>query len=145
VYYRDLNGSFTVETLEGVNPFWQGDYGNVHFTFTPPNGRPFEGRDLYVFGEITDFASKGKGKMVFNESKGVYETTLYMKQGYYNYTYMTLPAGKAGFPDFSQTEGNFWGTENSYTVLVYYRPFGARADEIIGFASLNSAFQRNGF
>jgi hypothetical protein len=145
VYYRDLNGSFTVETLEGVNPFWQGDYGNVHFTFTPPNGRAFEGRDLYVFGEITDFASKGKGKMVFNESKGVYETTLYMKQGYYNYTYMTLPAGKAGFPDFSQTEGNFWGTENSYTVLVYYRPFGARADEIIGFASLNSAFQRNGF
>ncbi|HZI01057.1 MAG TPA: DUF5103 domain-containing protein, partial [Flavisolibacter sp.] len=24
VFYRDLNGSFTVETLEGVNPFWQG-------------------------------------------------------------------------------------------------------------------------
>jgi hypothetical protein len=58
---------------------------------------------------------------------------------------MTLPTGKPGFPDFSQTEGNFWGTENAYTVLVYYRPFGARVDEIIGFASLNSAFQRNGF
>ncbi|HZI00341.1 MAG TPA: DUF5103 domain-containing protein, partial [Flavisolibacter sp.] len=145
VYYRDLNGSFTVETLEGVNPFWQGDYGNVQFTYAPSNGRPFEGRDVFVFGEFTDFANKGKGKMTFNESKGVYETTLYMKQGYYNYTYMTLPTGKPGFPDFSQTEGNFWGTENAYTVLVYYRPFGARADEIIGFASLNSAFQRNGF
>ena len=145
VYYRDLNGSFTVETLEGVNPFWQGDYGNVQFTYAPPNGRAFEGRDVFVFGEFTDFANKGKGKMTFNESKGVYETTLYMKQGYYNYTYMTLPTGKPGFPDFSQTEGNFWGTENAYTVLVYYRPFGARADEIIGFASLNSAFQRNGF
>jgi hypothetical protein len=145
VYYRDLNGSFTVETLEGVNPFWQGDYGNVQFTYAPSNGRPFEGRDVFVFGEFTDFANKGKGKMTFNESKGVYETTLYMKQGYYNYNYMTLPTGKPGFPDFSQTEGNFWGTENAYTVLVYYRPFGARADEIIGFASLNSAFQRNGF
>jgi hypothetical protein len=86
-----LNGSFTVETLEGVNPFWQGDYGNVQFTYAPPNGRPFEGRDVFVFGEFTDFANKGKGKMTFNESKGVYETTLYMKQGYYNYTYMTLP------------------------------------------------------
>lgn len=146
VYYRDLNGRYTIETLESVNPFWQGDYGNVHFSYNPPGGRPFEGRDVYVFGELSDYASNGQGKMQFNEETKRYETTLFLKQGFYNYLYATLPSdNNQAYPDFSVTEGNNWTTENSYTVLVYYRPFGARADELIGYASLNSAFQRNGF
>jgi hypothetical protein len=145
VFYRDLNGSYTIETLETINPFWQGDYGNVHFSYTPPGGKPFEGRDVYVFGEMTDYATNGQGRMLFNQETKRYETTLFLKQGFYNYTYMTLPSGKVGYPDFSVTEGHNWTTENAYTVLVYYRPFGARADELIGYASLNSAFQRNGF
>ena len=29
-------------------------------------------------------------------------------------------------------------TENKYTVLVYFRPFGARADELLGIAEVNS-------
>ncbi|MET0462949.1 MAG: DUF5103 domain-containing protein, partial [Chitinophagaceae bacterium] len=64
--------------------------------------------------------------------------------GYYNYSYVTLTDKKqAGvIPDLENTEGNFWGTENGYMVMVYYRPFGARADELIGFARLNSPFQR---
>ena len=146
VYYRDLNGTYTIETLESVNPFWQGDYGNVHFSYAPPGGRPFEGRDVYVFGELSNYASDGQGKMQFNEETKRYETTLFLKQGFYNYMYATLPSDNArAYPDFSVTEGNNWTTENSYTVLIYYRPFGGRADELIGYASLNSAFQRNGF
>jgi hypothetical protein len=145
VYYRDLNGRYTTETLETVNPFWQGDYGNVHFSYAPPGGRPFEGRDVYVFGELSNYANNGQGRMQFNEATGLYETTLFLKQGFYNYMYATLPANGRSFPDISVTEGHNWTTENSYTVLVYYRPFGARADELIGYAALNSAFQRNGF
>jgi hypothetical protein len=53
-----------------------------------------------------------------------------------------MPINKKGYPDFSQTEGNYWATENAYVILVYYRPFGARADELIGYTSLNSVFQR---
>jgi hypothetical protein len=50
---------------------------------------------------------------------------------------------QAGFtPSLENTEGNYWGTENSYMVLVYFRPFGARADELIGYTLVNSAFQR---
>ncbi|MDB5196461.1 MAG: hypothetical protein JWP88_832 [Flaviaesturariibacter sp.] len=142
VYYRDLNGSYSIETLESLNPFWQGDYGKVHFSYTPPGGKAFEGRDMYVFGELTDYADAGKGMMTFNPDKGAYEADLLLKQGYYNYNYVTLPLDGAGFPDFSGTEGNYWATENSYTVLIYYRPFGARADELIGYAGVNSSFQR---
>ena len=39
---------------------------------------------------------------------------------------------------FESTEGNFTNTENNYTVLVYFRPFGARADELIGITQVNS-------
>ena len=145
IYYRDLNGSYIVETMESINPFWQGDYANVRFSYFPPNNTPYAGQDLYLFGELTNYGTDPASRMIFNQEKGAYETTLFLKQGYYNYAYMTRPANGKGLPDFSQTEGDFWGTENSYTVLVYYRPFGARADELIGFTSLNSAFQRTGY
>ena len=145
VYYRDLNGSYTIETLESINPFWQGDYAYVHFSYFPPANRAFEGSDVYVFGELTNYTAGGSGKMEFNKERGAYEKTLFLKQGYYSYAYVTKPFNGKGYPDFTQTEGNYWGTENAYTVLVYYRPFGARADELIGFTTLNSAFQRTGF
>jgi hypothetical protein len=67
---------------------------------------------------------------------------MFLKQGFYNYLYALRPASGNGLPDFSTTEGNYYGTENSYIVLVYYRPFGARADEVIAFTSLNSVFPR---
>jgi len=145
IYYRDLNGSYTIETMESINPFWQGDYAKVHFSFFPTGNRAYEGSDVYIFGELTNYAKGDSGKMVFNKERGAYEKTLFLKQGYYSYAYATKPVDDNGALDFSQTEGNYWGTENAYTVLVYYRPFGARADELIGFTTLNSAFQRSGF
>lgn len=145
LYYRDLNGSYTIEAMESINPLWQGEYGNVHFTYVPPGGRAFEGQDVYIFGEMTRFSRDGRGKMDFNPDKGVYEKTLFLKQGFYSYAYVTMPQNKLAYPDFSATEGNYWGTENTYTILIYHRPFGARADELIGAASLNSAFHQRGF
>jgi hypothetical protein len=142
VYYRDLNGSYTVETIDNPNPFWQGDYATVHFSYFPPGNKAIEGQDLYLFGEFTNYAADTTGRMTFNKDRGAYEKTLFLKQGYYNYTYATLPIDKKGYPDFSLSEGNYWATENAYVILVYYRPFGARADELIGFAALNSVFQR---
>lgn len=145
IYYRDLNGSYIIETLESINPFWQGEYAFVKFTFAPPRGRPVQGSDVYIFGEMTNYAADTSGRMNFNEETGLYEKTLFLKQGYYNYLYATRPANTLGPMDFSQTEGNFWATENQYTILVYYRPFGARADEVIGYATINSNFERAGY
>jgi hypothetical protein len=141
VYYRDINGSYTIETFESINPFWQGDYAYTHFTYVPPGGRPIEGSQVYIFGEMTHFASDTTGLMQFNTETGAYEKTMLLKQGYYNYLYATRPLS-GGPVSFSQTEGNNWSTENIYTVLVYYRPFGARADECIGYTTLSSVFQR---
>ncbi|MDQ3552650.1 MAG: DUF5103 domain-containing protein [Bacteroidota bacterium] len=140
VYYRDMNGMYAIETMESINPFWQGEYGWVNFTYVPQGGRAFTGRDVYVFGELTGYTENGRGRMQFNSEEGVYQARLYLKQGFYNYMYVTYPTGIRDYPDFSETEGNNWTTENAYTVLIYFRPFGARADELIGSANLNSTF-----
>jgi len=145
IYYRDLNGSYTIETIESVNPFWQTEYAYVHFTYFPPGNKPLQGNDVYLFGELTNWGTDTSARMNFNADRGAYEKVLYLKQGFYNYAYMTLPQKGKAYPDFSQTEGDIWNTENNYTVLVYYRPFGNRADELIGIASLSSIFQRTGF
>lgn len=141
VYYRDLDGRYTIETMESINPFWQGDYAMVHFSYIPPGNKPFPDKDLYLFGEFTHYASDSSGRMNFNKETGAYEKTMFLKQGFYNYLY-ALKSDSNAYPDFSTTEGNYYGTENNYIVLVYYRPFGSRADEVIAYTSVNSFFQR---
>ena len=143
VYYRDINGMYTIENRDNSNALWQSDYAWTHFTFMPPGNRPFEGKSIYLYGELTNYELDNASRMDFNEEKGVYEKELYLKQGYYNYSYVT----KSDKPrdntiSVENTEGNYWGTENGYMVLVYFRPFGARADELVGFTRVNSTFQR---
>jgi len=142
VYYRDINGSYTVENRDNSNALWQSDYAWVHFTYSPPGNRPYEGKSIYIFGELTNYEQNENTKMAFNEEKGVYEIALYLKQGYYNYSYVTLTDKKDIAASLENTEGNYWGTENGYMVLVYFRPFGARADELIGYSTINSSFSR---
>lgn len=141
VYFRDLNGGFTVETYESINPFWQGDYAYTHFKYFPPGNKPLASNDVYIFGEMTNYGADTTGLMHFHEESGAYEKTLLLKQGYYNYLYGSRPY-RGGPLDFAQTEGNVWSTENNYVVLVYYRPFGGRADECIGYTTFNSVLQR---
>jgi len=142
LYYRDLNGLFTIENGDNVNPYWQGDYAYVHFSYFPPANRPYEGKNIYIYGELTGYALNDSTKMIFNADRGAYEKTLFLKQGYYNYSYVTITDSR-NRDNFSiaNTEGNYWATENNYMVLVYYHAFGSRADELIGFTSLNSLLQ----
>ncbi len=142
VYFTDLNGSYVLENLDSYNPFWQSDYAWVHFSYIPPNNQPFPGNDLYLFGEFTNYAWDTTGKMNFNKEKGVYEKDLFLKQGFYNYLYALKPINGYGYPDFNTTEGNYYATQNKYIILVYYRPFGARADVLIGFTLATSIFDR---
>ena len=145
LYYRDLNGLFTIENADNVNPYWQGDYAYVHFSYFPPANRPYEGKNIYIYGELTGYGISDSTKMNFNADRGAYEKTLFLKQGYYNYSYVTITDNRNG-ENFSiaNTEGNYWATENNYMVLVYYHAFGSRADELIGFTSINSLLQAAG-
>jgi hypothetical protein len=138
-YFNDQNGMFINETTENINPYWNADYASVHFQFQPPGGMPYQGKDLFLIGEITNYGQMEGAKLRFNPDKKYYETTLFLKQGYYDYLYATRD-GKDSRGAFNTdlTENNSWETENAYLVLVYYRELGGRYDQLVGITRLNS-------
>ncbi|PKP28928.1 MAG: DUF5103 domain-containing protein, partial [Bacteroidetes bacterium HGW-Bacteroidetes-18] len=71
-----------------------------------------------------------------NESLGLYETKLLLKQGFYNYQYVTKEID--GTINNHDIDGSFYQTENDYTVLVYYKKFGSRYTKVIGVGFGNS-------
>ncbi len=142
IYFRDLNGMYLVETYETINPYWQGDFATVHFSLAAPNAIPYADKDIYLAGQLTNYEFNDKTKMIFNAGKGAYECTAFLKQGYYNYTYIAVDKN-----DPSQRrdlEGDYWETENSYTILMYYKSFTDRADQLIGVSKINSRTDKPG-
>ncbi len=136
VYYKDLNGMSSIEAIRGINPYWEGDYATVYFSFVPPNGVAYTNNDLYLFGQLTNYSLTDSLKMVFNADKRLYETHLFLKQGYYDYTYLATDKNDKSLR--SDLDGNYFETENLYTILVYYKSFIGRSDELIGFATFDS-------
>lgn len=138
-FFRDANGMYTIETTESINPLWQTDYATVYFTFVPPDKAAYANRDIFIFGRLNNYNIDDSAKMKFNEEKGVYEKTLFLKNGYYDYCYVTVDKNdKNRKASFEFTEGNYWESENTYTILVYYRPLAGRSDELISVAQVNS-------
>ncbi len=143
VYFPDYNGMYKIVTYESINPFWQGDYATVHFYFSRPDGNAYPKKDLYLSGHFTGYQLNDQWKMSYNPENGKYECTAFLKQGYYNYTYIAVDQ-EAPFQK-TELEGNYWETENAYTILVYYKSFTDRSDQLIGVSSINSRTDRPGF
>jgi len=143
IYFPDLNGMYYITTYESINPSWQGDYATVHFYFITPDRRPLFGKDLYLIGQLKDYALNDASKMIFNERTGEYEITAFLKQGYYNYGYLAVNPNDPS--DRQDLEGNYWETENAYTILIYYKGFNDRCDQLIGVSSINSRNDKPGF
>jgi Domain of unknown function (DUF5103) len=139
LFFNDINGLYYIQTTESINPLWQTDYATVHFSFVPYRNTAFPDKDVYLLGKLTDYAQTDSIRMNFNVEKGIYETAVLLKQGYYNYMYITVdrndPTHK---PSFEFTEGNSMETENDYMILVYYRQLGGRADQLVGIAKMNT-------
>ena len=142
IYFADINGSYVITTYETVNPLWQGDYATIHFSFQPPNGKAYPTSEVFLAGHFTGFNATDEWKMAFNEEKGVYEKSAFLKQGYYNYTYLVKDPVSGSVVD---VEGNYWEAEIRYTILVYYKSFTDRNDQLIGVGEVRSRFDRPGF
>ena len=130
--YPDLNGGYFVENSDFNNGGDSGsnaDYVDVVFSLFQKEAH--ENEDIYIFGELTNWKIDERFKLDFDVQKKAYDVTVQIKQGFYNYIYVTVPKGKKTY-DGSALEGDWFETQNEYTVLVYYRPFGARFDRVIG-------------
>lgn len=130
----DLNGRFVIETLDQNDFDLSGNYANVLFSLYCPE--PLYDYDVYIFGALSDWNLKPEFKMAYNQSVNGYVGKVMLKQGYYDYVYAVAPRnpkkGELVVPDLGEIEGNWHETSNEYTILIYYRPFGERYDQIIG-------------
>ncbi|MGI8951701.1 MAG: DUF5103 domain-containing protein [Chitinophagaceae bacterium] len=146
LYYPDRNGFYEISSTDLINPWWQGDYANVHFSFVPKNNIPYPDKNVYIIGQFTNYFYNDSTKLDYNATKGIYEKTLLLKQGYYTYTYATKDIKNLNaISSVENTDGNTWETENNYTILVYYRSFSDRSDGLVGIVTINSRTSRTGF
>lgn len=136
--YADYNGFFKIASSEHINPWWQGDYGWVRFSYRPQDGQPLIGKQLYILGQMNGYRYDGNSLMQFDPAKGLYEKTLLLKQGFYSYLYATKSTDGQSSVEIKSTEGNYWETENDYTILVYYQSYSDRAPQLVGCATINS-------
>jgi hypothetical protein len=134
-FHNDFNGRYYIEVQEYDEPDVSADYAFVHFllNWQPP----VLNRDIYLMGAITNWQFDAKNRLVYNYDQRVYELTLLLKQGYYNYQYLVRFDGKNS-GRVMPVEGSFGQTENEYLFLVYFRGAGQRYDRLIGSGTANS-------
>ena len=127
IYDEDQNGRFVVHNTEANNSDSEADYFHVQFSLQSEN--PVLG-NVYVNGNFTNNTFNNKYLMQYDFEKKEYYLSLLLKQGAYNYQYLTERGN--GFTT-SILEGNYYETENKYQVFVYYRPMGQRYDSLAGY------------
>lgn len=134
--YRDENGRYYINTLEGYGTPIEADYVNVHFALATPFR---EGGTYYLQGDFTGSFSS-ENALDYDAEGGYYFTSRLLKLGLYNYRYLWVPYNSAFIS--SVAEGDFYETENEYLIYIYHREFGARYDKLVGVHSVSSSMEQ---
>ena len=137
-YYnnQDVNGNFVIRRLFAENSDVEADYAWVYFSLSAPLFRSSDGA-IYVTGMFNNYALTAENKMEYNPEKAIYEKAILIKQGFTNFEYLAVkPNGS--IDSENAIDGNYFQTENEYTVLVYYKEDTDRFTRIIGKGSASS-------
>lgn len=125
-YDEDQGGRFFVDEINASNPDVNADYLWTHFTLEMPQLH----EPVYIDGDLTLRSRDSDAMMVYDPSIGAYVKSLLLKQGMYNYAYVTHSGNRI--------EGDHYQTGNEYLALLYYRPHGARFDRLISSAVIHT-------
>ncbi len=161
IYRGDINGRFAIENQDNrgfafasnggerdARPqseeeirqmIVQCDYSKVLFSIL--QNLPLEEADVYIFGELSDWQLKPEFKMEYNHEVRAYICEAWLKQGLYNYEYRVVNRS-TGQVDEEGFEGNWHETPNMYTILAYFKPFGARYERLMGTATIDSKIRQ---
>lgn len=127
----DINGKYYIRDLEGRDSRLTSEYVNVKFSLDYEKIN----NNIHLVGNFNNWEYNEDSKMKYNPLTDRYENTYLLKQGWYDYAYMVN--GR----DPQEIERSFYETENLYEVFVYFRPMGARGDQLVGYYRTN--FNRN--
>jgi len=132
---ESMNGRYLIKSEDMNYTDFESDYAMVHF-FLPYDTPLIQGK-LYLYGGLTDWQYLPENELTYDYEAGGFRASIFLKQGYYNYQYMLLP-NDSKIGDVTLIEGNFFQTNNEYTIFVYYRPRGGRYDQLVNVLSMLS-------
>ena len=124
----DLNGASLIASELFEDDDLTSDYTYVHFELNSPE------LPNKVFLECGNEWNT-PALCEYSAIKKAYQTTLYLKQGVYNYRFRIEPSNSNEEINFA--EGNHSATENNYQLLVYYY------DRNFGFYKCGGVFTQN--
>lgn len=125
----DLNGQYVIQSYDDENYDVEAEYAYVMFSLK--STQPILDHDVYVMGAFSDWNPGHSYYMNYDEDRGLYFGEVLLKQGYYDYIYALTPAADTTKFETSPLEGDWHETENKYSVIIYYRPFGGRYDRVL--------------
>ena len=129
VYDEDADGAFYLRNSDNRENDITSEYVKVNFYLDTPR---LEG-DVYIDGKWTYNELSEKYLMEYDDENKWYHAEIPLKYGYYSYEYLNiLPSYSKRQTKTSDTEGDFFQTENRYLVMVYYRGNGDRYWRLIG-------------
>ncbi|MCH5240400.1 MAG: DUF5103 domain-containing protein [Muribaculaceae bacterium] len=126
VYDSTQLGRFKIDEYNSTDPDLSADYVMVHFSLDPGE-RQFG--EIYIDGDLTNHIFNDQNLMRYDWNSGLYQASIPLKQGSYNYKYTIL--SEKGIPSSFPIEGNKYETKNEYLVNVFLRQPGARGDRLI--------------
>lgn len=122
-YDQTQAGRYFPAEIYSTEPEIDADYVLTFFMLKTPRLED----DVFLDGDMVLRRRDSDARMIYDDTLGAYIKTLLLKQGMYNYQYVT---GK----DKNPIEGDFYETGNEYMVLLYYCPPDARYDRLVGSA-----------
>lgn len=125
----DLNGASLISSELYEDDDLTSDYTYVHFELNSPE------LPNKVFLECGNEWNP-PALCEYSEIKKAYQTTMYLKQGVYNYRFRIEPSNSSEEINFA--EGNHSATENNYQLLVYYYDRNAGFYKCGGFFTQNT-------
>lgn len=133
-YNPDINGNFVVRNVDAQNQDIEAEYVRMHFNLQYYDD--LGDKELHLYGNFNNWTIDGSTYMKYDSQSDTYKNERLFKQGFYNYKYVVV--NRDGTINEGAVSGDFWQTENDYTVIVYFRDLGARYDRIIGTGYANS-------
>ena len=134
--YEDIHGEkFIYVEDENLDNATEADYCRVNFFYK--SEAPLTHEDLYIMGALNDWCFNESNKMTYDYRLRGYTCSMVLKQGYYNYMFVTLDRQTHEIMT-DLTAGNHWETNNVYKLYFYFYNTLKGYDELIGYSMVNS-------
>lgn len=130
---HDLNGKLIIQKDNSYSPENESEYVIVKFNLEQSGLNKDE--EIYIFGSLSNWRINSKFLLNYNPENKYFEKEVLLKQGYYNYQYVTLKEDEI---TTNLIEGDYYETNNEYTIYVYHKSPWERYERIIGIEKITS-------